>query len=281
MTLVVAAVGASFGLGVILLAGGWIAGPPPARGRRDDLDAALRPLAAATVGGAAVLALTGWVVAGIAAALAVGVFVGRARHRRRPAKVEQARIEGLAGWCEQLRDLLSADHGIVGTVRASVRTCPDAIRPEVDRLATRLERRRPSAALQQFADDLDDPSADLVASVLMLATTRSSRTSELLSELATTIRDRAAMRLRVEAERAGHRSEARFIVGFTLAVVAGLVVFGSSSSFLGAYDSGEGQLVLVIVCGFFAIALRWLARLTRFSRPARFLALLERPGGTP
>ena len=43
----------------------------------------------------------------------------------------------------------------------------------------------------------DDPSGDLVASVLLLAMSRSGRTAEVLSELAVTIRDRASMRLRV------------------------------------------------------------------------------------
>lgn len=279
MTLVVAAIGACLGLGAVVFVGAWAGEPPRRRDPAAQLDTLLRPLAAATVAGAAMLAFTGWVVAGVFTTLAVAVFAGGARRGIRSPKIEQQRIEALAGWCEQLRDLLSADHGIVGTVRVSVRTCPDAIRPEVERLAVRLERRRPAGALQQFADDLDDPSADLVASVLMLATTRSSRTSELLSELATTIRERAAMRLRIEAERAGHRSEARFIVGFTLIIVAGLMVFGSSSAFLDAYDTGEGQLVLLIVCALFAIALRWLSKLTRFMRPARFLALANGSGG--
>ena len=51
---------------------------------------------------------------------------------------------------------------------------------------------------------------------------RSSRTSELLSELAGTIRDRAAMRLRVEADRAGQRSEARFIIAFSAVAIGGV-----------------------------------------------------------
>ena len=166
-------------------------------------------------------------VAGLAGAIG-GLLAVRAWDRR-GAERAQGRAgadRGAGGWCEQLRDLLSAEHGIVGTIAATVRTCPEPIRPEVERLATRLSRQNPASAVRQFAAELDDPSADLVASVLLLAMSRSSRTSEMLSELAGTIRERAAMRLRVEADRAGQRSEARFILIFSAVAIAGVLIFG-------------------------------------------------------
>ena len=89
----------------------------------------------------------------------------------------------------------------------------------------------------------DDPSGDLVASVLLLAMSRSGRTAEVLSELAVTIRDRASMRLRVDAERAGQHGEARFVVGFGAVVITAVIVFGQNTTFLDAYDSAAGQLV--------------------------------------
>lgn len=98
----------------------------------------------------------------------------------------------------------------------------------------------------------------------------------MLSELALTIRDRAAMRLRVEAERSGQRSEARFIICFSIAVVVGVLIFGRESDFLDAYDDGAGQLVFALVVGLFAYGIWWMVRLTRFDRPSRFLA---HPGG--
>ena len=76
---------------------------------------------------------------------------------------------------------------------------------------------------------------------------RSGRTADLLSELASTIRERATMRLRVEADRAGQRSEAKFVLGFGVAVVVGVVIFGRGTSFLAAYDTATGQLVLALV----------------------------------
>ncbi len=106
---------------------------------------------------------------------------------------------------------------------------------------------------------------------------RSSRTSELLSELAGTIRDRAAMRLRVEADRSGQRSEARFIIAFSAVAIAGVLIFGRDSEFLDAYDDATGQLVLAFVIACFAFGGWWMSRLTRFERPARFLSISEEP----
>ena len=106
-------------------------------------------------------------------------------------------------------------------------------------LATRLARQDPAPAVRRFAAAAatTDPSGDLVASVLLLAMSRSGRTAEVLSELAVTIRDRASMRLRVDAERAGQRGEARFVVGFGAVVITAVIVFGQRTTFLDAYDS--------------------------------------------
>jgi Flp pilus assembly protein TadB len=275
MALLVGLIGGLIGFGIVYSATAW-SGPAPSRvASPTDWGQLLRPLAAGAVCGLGALLLTGWLVAALAGACG-GYAASRALSTRTTsAKVEQARIVALASWCEQLRDLLTAEYGIIGTIAATVRTCPEPIRPEVERLATRLSRQDPRNAIRQFAAEVDDPSGDLVASVLLLAMSRSSRTSELLSELAGTIRDRAAMRLRVEADRSGQRSEARFIVAFSAVAIAGVLVFGRDSEFLDAYDSGSGQLVLALVIGCFAVGGWWMSRLTRFERPARFLSISE------
>ncbi|CAN5761536.1 hypothetical protein BH24ACT5_BH24ACT5_05210 [soil metagenome] len=268
-------VGGAFGVGTLVVMSGWTPGPARVVSSRLRREGMVSLAMATLAGGGLALLLTGWLVSGLAGA-GGGYLAARAwAARGQGARADHERIESLASWCEQLRDLLSADHGIIGTIEATVRTCPEPIRPQVASLSARLARQDPARAVRQFADELDDPSADLVASVLALATTRSSRTSELLSELATTIRDRAAMRLRVEADRAGARSEARFVVGFSVLVVVGLLVFGRRTEFLDAYDTVSGQLALAMVIGFFALGGWWMNRLTRFDRPARFLSVVE------
>lgn len=275
MAVVVGLIGAVGAAGVLVLSTAWTQAAVRKVGGRRDWNAAVRPVVAAVIAGSLALLLSGWVAAGVAGA--VGGYVATRSWLRRGATSgdEQQRITALASWCEQLRDLLSAEHGIVGTIAATSRTCPEPIRDEVTRLATRLSRQRPANAVRQFADELDDPSGDLVASVLLMAMSRSSRTSELLSELAVTIRDRAAMRLRVEADRAGQRSEARFVVAFSATVIVGALVFGRNSDFLDAYDDATGQLVLAVVFAMFAYGGWWMAHLTRFDRPARFLTVGE------
>lgn len=270
-------VGGGVAVGMLVMTSGWAPGRArPVRSRPVGEGTVPMTIGAVAAGGFTLL-LTGWLVAGLAATAGGALAVRAWRTRGRGAGADHERIEALASWCEQLRDLLSADHGILGTIEATVRTCPEPIRPHVASLSARLSRQEPARAVRQFADELDDPSADLVASVLALATTRSSRTSELLSELATTIRDRAAMRLRVEADRAGARSEARFVVGFSVLVVTGLLVFGRRTEFLDAYDTTGGQLALALVIGLFGLGGWWMNRLTRFDRPARFLSVVEDP----
>lgn len=273
MALLIGLLGGCGGLGMVVLSTGW----SPAPAKQVDSSRRLSDLVAPVCAGvfAALLALlvTGWVVAAIVGVVAGFAGVRGWRTRSSNQWFEQARITALASWCEQLRDLLSAEHGVIGTVAATAKSSPDEIRAEVTRLATRLSRQHPTSAIRQFAAEIDDPSGDLIASVLLLAMSRSSRTSELLSELAVTIRERAAMRLRVEAERSGQRSEARFIVGFSGAVIGGVLIFGRDSDFLGAYDDSTGQLVLAVVAGFFAMGAWWMSKLTRFDRPARFLSI--------
>ena len=135
----------------------------------------------------------------------------------------------------------------------------------------RIERQRLSLALREWADDVDDPSADLVATVLIVAGSRSAHdVGELLSALAATARERASMRLRVDAQRAATRSEVRSIIVVSLVFMGGLTVL--AKEFVEPYDSAAGQLMLLVVVSIFGGGLCWLNLLGRFSRPARFLA---------
>lgn len=272
--LVLVVVACLFASGLLMLVSSWSA-PDTQRPRTFSIDwqRSVVDAGASLGGGLVLLTVTGWIVA-----LPVGGVLGWKlrgvwRARRLDRRSDQERIEALATWCEQLRDLLSAEHGILGTVVATVSTCPVAIRPEVGRLATRVERQDPAGSIRQFAVEVDDPSGDLIASVLVLAMSHSGKTSDLLGELAATIRERAAMRLRVEAERAGQRAEGRFVIGFSMVVMLGITLFGRDSRFLDAYDTTLGQVVLAVIAAMFGGGIFWLSRLTLFERPARFLAI--------
>lgn len=202
-----------FSLGIIVAVTAWTSQPAPVQFDRSPAvrQTHLLRMCAAFAGALLALVVTGWVVLLVAGAVGGWKLADWWLSRGERVTVEQDRIEALAAWCGQLRDLLEANEGPLSTVRATVTICPVAIRPEVARLATRLERQSHQVALDDFAAELADPSGDLVASVLSYAITTSGDTAKLLSELAATITERANMRLRVEADRAGQRTEGRMV----------------------------------------------------------------------
>jgi hypothetical protein len=206
------------------------------------------------------------------------------------AKVRVAQIEAIAAWTEMLRDTLSAAAGLEQAITATAPIAPEAIRVQVAGLVARTARgQRLGPALRDFADELADPTGDLVVAALILAAEHQARDlSGLLAGLSSTARDQAGMRLRVAAGRARTVTSVRTIVAVTLAMAVGLVLF--DRSWLDPYDTPSGQLVLLAVGGVFAGALSWLARIGRLREPARVLTRLDAltaapagvgsPGGT-
>ncbi len=234
----------------------------------------LRRLALAALAALAVGTLTGWPVAAALTGLAVWVLpaiVGPDREHRG----ELARIEAIATFTESLRDTLSAAAGLEQALVATAATAPPAIRTEVMRLVARLEGGyRLPAALRAFADDLADATGDLVVTALVMAAERHGRNlTELLTDLATAAREQAALRLRVATGRARVRTTVRVVVGFTLAMAAGLVVF--DRAYLHPYDSALGQAMLVVVGAVFATAFVWLQKMARYADTGRLLTNLD------
>jgi len=274
VTALAAICGAGAGLGLVLVAAG-VRGVNMSATRSSALGLlrveklSLR-LAVAVGAGAVVAAATRWPVASLAAvALSlVGPTLAGARQGG-PATI--ARSEAVAAWTEMLRDTMAGAAGIEGAIAASAQAAPAPIRAEVAVLASRLERQRLVPALRAFADDLADPTADLVVAALVLAADRhAGRLGELLGSLARSARQDATMRLRVEAGRARTRTAVRVMVGATVAMAVGLGVL--NRGYLAPYGSALGQLVLLMVVGCFAGAFWWLSRLARSSAPERFLA---------
>ena len=218
---------------------------------------------------------THWPVAAIASG--IGAVAGlRSLFSKNPGADEIARIEGLAGWAEQLRDTLVAGRGITETIRSTADVCPIAIRPSVQTLARQIHHQRLDLALRSWTDELDDPTADLIASVLLITATRAGRdVGRLLGAMAEVARDRVALRLRTDARRASTRTEARSLVGFSLGFFALLTMFGGS--FMDPYSGLTGQFVLAIVVALVTMALLWLGRLGRYERAPRVLRGIGSP----
>jgi len=275
MTLLAALAGGILVTGVLLLVAELIGRvrppgvPPPRRRLADGLSVSSRRLLVALVAGLAVLAVTRWPVAGIAAALAV-IFLPRvlstSNQRQRTAK-----LEGLEQWTRRLGDMLTASRGLEDALEASARSAPAAIAQPVTILASRLSARTGTeAALRAFAAEIDDPAGDRIAAALIIATGhRGGGVRDVLNALAVMISRDVAARREIEAERAQHRTTLRWIAIF----VGGFTVFAVlNRAYSSPYGTFPGEVVLALVTGLYAAGLGWLYRLGAMSAPGRFLA---------
>src|SRR5829696_6567911 len=273
--MIAAVLGGLIGLGLTFILAGFIHEPVAvARARTAPrlTTARVAPVAAGAVTSATVLAASTWPAAAVGAGVLVAIVASAILGRTEAPRTIEERLDAIATWCEMLRDLLRAGALLPAAISTTATTCPMVIRPAVTRLAARLERERYTDALRRFADELDDPTGDLVAGVLVTAMSVSGNTAELLSELADVTRERVDRRQRVEAERAGTRMDMRLIVGVCAIAVVAIVLF-ARSEFLAPYRSVTGQAVLAGIFAVFIAAVIWARRLATYKRPPRFLTI--------
>ncbi len=226
---------------------------------------------AALAGGVITLLATRWVVAGAGFALLI-LFWPKLSGGAGGERTAIARLEGLATWTESLRDTIAGAVGLEQAIPASLRAAAPALRDPLISLVDRLHTRVPlPAALRRFADDLGDPSADLILAALIInSRLRGPGLRALLGALSGAVREELDMRRRIEAQRRSTRFSAMFVVGFSAGVAALLAVF--NQSFVHVYDTAAGQLVLLVIAGLYAAGFFWLTRLARFDVPERILA---------
>jgi len=278
---VIAALAAGVGLGLLLVVAG-VSGRPVLEGigggaRRVIGGPGVTRVASCAGAFVVVWAVTGWIVGGVLAALAVmalpGVLGGRAQREK-----AIARTEAVASWTEMIRDSIVAASGLEEAIVATASVAPAPIETEVRRLVLRLEHQRLPDALVAFGEDLDHPSGDLVAALVIAARMEASDLSSLLSRLAEATRGEARMRIRVEVGRSRVRTATKVIVG----VVAVAVVFLAlvNREYLEVYDTPAGQFVLAIVGAIFATGGWLLTRMARIDLPDRFTARATSPSLT-
>lgn len=220
--------------------------------------------------GVAVLVLTGWIAGAL---LAAGAVLGGPRllGGRSAREASVARTEAVASWTEMVRDSIAAASGLEEAIVATAGVAPIAIRPEVALLVRRLEHQSLPDALAAFGRDMAHPSADLVVAALSIAARmEASDLTGLLSRLAESIRGEARMRIRVEVGRTQVRTATKVIVGVVGATIVLLALL--NRSYLGAYDSPLGQLVLVVIASVFALGGWLLVHMAELNLPERFTA---------
>jgi Flp pilus assembly protein TadB len=236
----------------------------------DQIRAQGRMLPLGIVAGLGVLVITRWVVTAIAVGLLVAfwsrIFGGSRRERDGVAK-----IEGLAAWTESLRDTVAGAVGLEQAIPATAYAAAPAIQSSLMSLADRLRVRVPLPdALERFAEEMDDASADLIIAALILnSRLRGPGLRDVLSSLARSARAELEMRQRINAGRRSTQRSVQIIITVTLAFVLGLAIF--NPHYLQPYRTTVGQLVMVLIIGLFGAGIMWLRRLSRFEQPERFL----------
>ena len=229
--------------------------------------------AVAGTAGLLVWLLSGWPTAGlivVATVLGLPVLLSTSRVASRGI----ARIEAVEEWTRRLGDILVVGVGLEQAITTSLRSVPEAIRPEVTALAARLSARwSTETALRAFADDLGDATGDLVVASLILGhRRRGPGLARALTAVADSVAEEVAMRRRVEADRAKPRATARAVTLITIGVVG---LGALNRTYLAPYGTPLGQLVLLGIAGVFIGALVWMRTLTLTAPQSRLLSLRE------
>lgn len=265
---------------------------PPRLSRRMSARDSTTRLAAGVAVGGLVLVLTRWPVAAVGVGLLAAFWDQLAGDGRAESR-GIATLEALAGWTESLRDTIAGAVGLEQAIPATAVNAGAAIRSSLNLLVDRLRIREPLPdALLHFAEDLDDASADVICSALVLnARLRGPGLRDVLSALAASTREELDMRRRIEASRRSIRRSVRIVVVIVLGVMGMLAVL--NRAYVAPYGDLAGQGVLVLVGVFFAAGLLWLRRLAVPEKLSRFLVvdrqarardleeLLAQPTGRP
>ena len=254
-----------------------VARRPPALARRlAATSGPTRMVLAVSVGGGLLLALlTGWVAAVVilpAAALGLPYLLVAP-----PTAATIRRLEAMEEWTRNLAGVLSSGVGLEQAVTATLRSTPDAIKPEVTALVARLRARWDTEqALRAFADDLDDVTGDLIVANLILAARRRNRSlANALQGVAESVSEDVTSRRKVEAGRAKPRGSARLVTMFSTGVLVWLAFTGD---YVAPYGTPLGQVLLVGLLTAYAAGLLWMRKMTEGKALPRFLGPAARAG---
>ncbi|KAB7740936.1 hypothetical protein GA707_18755 [Nostocoides sp. F2B08] len=233
---------------------------------------------AGLIAGATIYILTGWL---IAVALVPVAAVGLPTLLSAPPSAARIdRLEALEEWTRALAGVLTVGVGLEEALRSTLRSTPEAIRPEVTTLVARLRARiSTEEALRAFADDLNDATGDLVAAYLILgARRRGQGLASVLESLAESVAADVRARRAIEADRAKPRTTARWVTIITISVLGFLTLTGD---YISPYGSPLGQLLLILLLSAYVALLIWLRNMAKGEAMPRFLGVAAREGAHP
>lgn len=222
--------------------------------------------------GVILFATSGWVIALVAApaaAIFLPVLLGSTK-----AKAGIERLEALQVWTRGFGGLIEGAGSVEQALRASRHNTPALLSGEVDRMIARLDSGwRTADALQAFADELDDSTADIVLGHIKInVEQRGAGLGRVLQEVSDTIREEIKTRRQIEADRASVRTSQRIITLMLLGLVVGIALIvpfiGGAFSF---YQSPVGQVIITVLLAGYGATLWWQHRSTAPRRLARLL----------
>jgi len=218
--------------------------------------------------GIVVALATGWLLAIVVVPLAVAglpVLLSGS-----DAALQIARLEAMEEWTRALSGVLTSGVGLEQALIATLRSTPEAIKPEVSRLASRLRARWTTEdALRAFADELDDATGDLVAASLILgARRRGPGLATVLESLAESVAADVRSRRQIEADRAKPRATARWVTIITIGV---LVVLAFTGEYVAPYKTPIGQAILAVFLAAYVGVLVWMRRMSVGAPLPRFI----------
>ena len=216
-----------------------------------------------------ILYITHWPIVALAIAMLVASIPGIGR-KPIQSRNEQALIDAIATWTEQLRDTLAGSHGLEQAIVATSVHAPVELRHEVKKLASYIGYGSLEDGLRKFGDAVNNSTADFVVAALITSSQHQARdVGQLLSQIADCARDESKMRSRVWVSRARTRSAVKIIASVITLFFLGLLVF--NRRYLEPYSSIEGQFVLASILVLIAFSLSLMQSMSRIAEPDRFV----------
>lgn len=248
MTVAIVMVSLAFGFGVLLFYDGLTRERDDTKPRRHKR---LAPSAlGATSGGVIALLATGWGAAALAGGI-IGGLAPRAIKRRRTDRLRAARREALAEVSGRLRDAVRAGLGITDGLTLVAQNSPTVMQEPLRELAAESRMRSLQEAAGRFAEEMDDPLADLFARALSLADRLgSSGVTEVLDGLAEAASQMVHTAREVRARQLRQKVSARIVAA--VPVVLLVAIRFTNPDYLDPYSSAAGQVVLLFGLGLIA-----------------------------
>ncbi|NLR26581.1 type II secretion system F family protein [Rothia dentocariosa] len=164
-------------------------------------------------------------------------------------------LDDIAAWTHNLVGLISTGSHLEGALKASYSNAGDTLRPHLGKLIARLNSSwRTERALRAFAQDLHDPTADLVvASLILSARQRGQGLADALAELAKQTREEVSVRREISATQATPRTTVAIINILILGLIVAVPFIPALSA---PYRSPLGQIVFAALVAFALLVLR-------------------------